>query len=228
MRRFFSSCFVMALLACNSTGMSSGPGTGNDASSSSSTSSSADCPLEARALAPGENTAYGFTLAQFVAAVEGERRAVLAWDGGPMDTPPKGGKTALTVTIRRTGEGTYLVPVTAAPSGACQPKVRVPVEVRFVTADGGFDETWTATAGLAAGPVFQLNGHFSIDLLAMPARGTFRIAPRTLGPGENAVLLLGCTVGADTISGTILAGVERRSDGGSSGAGNVVARWGPP
>jgi len=110
---------------------------------------------------PDDSTVVGVTGAQVLATLEGERTGVLRWtrdaEGGGCG--PDGGSaqpnelvTEVTIDVTAVGEVVRQIESSPRYSGpslppACAaPRLELDVELRMVTADGAFDEVWSAVA----------------------------------------------------------------------------------
>jgi hypothetical protein len=194
----------------------------------------AECAYEPAAASPDEvMRALGFSLAQLRSTVAGERQAPLRWvnaDPTVLETFPPPQETQLTMTVTPTGEPRFLA---ARRVGGrdnerllCLPAAEIAADVRFTTADGGFDESWSVVLRASGGTGGAPGARFSVDLLAKPVKGSFRAAWRDLRPGETQALQLSGEVSAAGSSGTV--DITRMIQMGNmgEGSGTSAARWG--
>ena len=192
----------------------------------------AACVYEMKAVGADETTPLGFSLAQLRSSVAGTRQAALTWinaDPSVLETFPAPQETSLTITALASREGRYLE---ARREGggqqrlACLGRAEIDGEVRLVTADGGFDDSWPVVfqASLASGSTPQAS--FDVDLLASPAKGTFRARWKNLEPGETQSLRIQGQVGTATTSGQVNISRMLTRNGTGNGGGTWAARWG--
>jgi hypothetical protein len=184
-------CTALASASCSSSGGSSngaGPGDGgarqdasgadasrssdDDASGSSSGSDAmGGCMYAETSIGVNDMTPLGVTPAALIAMVSGTHLATLTWAGGVQDvtvTPPPG-TTALTIDVTPMTDPIFY---DQSSGTLCAPgALTIPATVRFVTADGGFNETWQVSLSSNDGKSLT----FTRDLLATPPTGTFRV-----------------------------------------------------
>lgn len=120
-----------------------------------------DCVDDVVELGLDEATVVGFTGAQVLATLEGERTGVVHWtwdaEGGECDsdsgTPALGDLvTDVTIEVTSNAQGVRQIESTprysgpSAPPSCAAPRLEFDVDLRVATGDGGFDETWSAVA----------------------------------------------------------------------------------
>jgi hypothetical protein len=107
------------------------------------------CNYVTTRVALNDVTAAGVSPARFAAMVKGTHLATLTWGPTPSSefSVSPTGTTALTVTVT-TMDSRWTI--TDAGGGLCAPgTIEVPATVSFVTADGGFNETWAVSLAAA-------------------------------------------------------------------------------
>lgn len=114
----------------------------------------ARCVETSRTLEVDEETPYGPTAAEVLAAVEGERTGTLTWRGGSeeMEVSPAEGTTEVTVAFThdpQDDEVRYVDSVQEGGSGterlACASWLEIDGTLTMRTADGSLDESWGVT-----------------------------------------------------------------------------------
>lgn len=175
MKRSLSVSTLLMSAAIFSVGGSSGcsansASTGSAADASESLGSG-QCTFTDRPIGLSDSTPLGVSAADLLAYVSGTRFATLTWGTSPDPS----------VTVYPTGTTTLTIDVTPmdgaitysqADGGLCGPgTLTIPATVHFVTADGGFNETWQESLSSFDGQSLT----FSHDLQRTPPAGSFRV-----------------------------------------------------
>lgn len=174
-------------------------------------------------------TPLGVTPATLLGYVSAHRYATLTWgtpSAGQDVTVTPAGTTTLTIDVTPMVNGiTY-----SQPGGQlCGPgSLSVPAVVHFVTADGGFDETWQTTLRSMDGRTLT----FYEDLQSMPPAGTFRVRYTGTQKWDSTDTLLTANFGADGARGDVQYTTEvtvATGPNSGSGGGLIVhaASWVP-
>ena len=172
MKRPLNASFLLVSLILTAGGGCSASSTSNASGPDASESlGSGTCTFTDRPIGLNDSTPLGVTAAQLLAYVSGTRFATLTWGTSPDPS----------VTVYPTGTTTLTIDVTAmdgaitysqADGGLCgRGTLTIPATVHFVTADGGFNETWQESLSSFDGQSLT----FSHDLQRTPPTGTFRV-----------------------------------------------------
>jgi hypothetical protein len=192
----------------------------------------APCVQDTSTPAPGpdDRTGLGFSLNELTAAVTGPRQATMTWhDRRPsIQTTPAASTTALSLEVTPTAPARYIRmrradgPVTP---GGCFDRAEIDAAVRFQTADGAFDETWSVTLVTSLVAAGMPMATWLVDLATHPPRGTFRAMFAALEPDAKVSLRLDGQVFAGRTEGRI--SIEKTIQRGASGfgEGTFVADW---
>jgi hypothetical protein len=174
-------------------------------------------------------TPLGVTPATLLGYVSAHPYATLTWgtpSAGQDVTVTPAGTTTLTIDVTpKVNAITYLQPG----GQLCGPAtLSVPALVHFVTADGGFDETWQTTLRSNDGHTLT----FYEDLQSMSPTGTFRVTYTGGQKWDSTETLLTANFGSDGARGNVQYFTEMTvATGPNSGAagGLVVqaASWVP-
>ena len=127
-------------------------------------------PVTVTPLELDEASPLGFSGAEALETIGGEWTRPLTWG--------KGGETELTLSIAYAGETRYLDRewkgdgAEAEPADDCPDVLELAISVEFTTADGGFAESWTASA-LAPEPSSAWHRH-ELDLDAL--EGSYEVS----------------------------------------------------
>lgn len=121
----------------------------------------------------------GFTAAQVLAAIEGERALTLTWsDDGPTRYDDPGTSVGATLSVAYAGGAVRYVDSEPSEDGdadidlECSPRLEIEVELSFVTEDRVFDESLTVTLTawevgrvewLVPAPPGEVEGSLSVD-----------------------------------------------------------------
>jgi hypothetical protein len=174
-------------------------------------------------------TPLGVTPATLLGYVSDHPYATLTWG-----TPGAGQD----VTVSPAGTTTLTIDVTPMVSGITywrpggqlcgQASLAIPAAVHFVTADGGFDETWQTTLRSTDGQTLE----FDEDLQGMPLAGTFHVTYTGTQKWDSMDTMLTTRFGADGARGDVQYFTEMTVATGpnsGSGGGLVVkaASWVP-
>jgi hypothetical protein len=176
-----------------------------------------------------EMTPLGVTPAMLLGYVSAHPYATLSWG-----TPSAGQD----VRVTPTGTTTLKIDVTPMVSEItywrqvgefCQPgNLSIPAIVHFVTADGGFNETWQTTLLTTDGQTLSLGE----DLQRVPPAGTFRVTYTGTQKWDSTETTLTTTFGAEGARGDVQYFTEMTFATGpnSGGGGGLVvqaASWVP-
>jgi hypothetical protein len=148
-------------------------------------------------LRPEDPVPFGGTVGEVLGLVVGKRRVPLAWERAhaQWEQLPVGTTTMLTLEVTPLPDGIRFArsrwapaPDAGAPvpAGAtlpklfCQSELVIDARVRFVTDDGGFDESWTLEVRAPS----RSEAGYVVDLDRNPPRGALRIRYR--GPERIA------------------------------------------
>jgi hypothetical protein len=172
-----STLVVSSLLAASCSGGGQGDsvkpasgGSANAASEDASESLGGNCTYITQPIGLDDRTSLGVTAAQLLAYVSGTRFATLKWGTSPdpsFAVYPTGSTTLAIDVTPMSGSITD----THADGGLCPGTLAIAATVHFVTADGGFDETWQES-------LFSSDGQsltFYQDLQRTPLVGSFRV-----------------------------------------------------
>jgi hypothetical protein len=219
------------LVACSPASSDSGTHSDGDAALGAGGRSPGNCSEGApQPIGLGDKTPFGVTPAALLAYTSGTRTATLTWGTA---TPEQ------QVTVYPAGTTTLTIDVTPKPGGVAfvQPEggplcgpgtLTVEADVRFRTADGGFDETWHGTLFSNDGQSLTLNE----DLGQTPVSGSFRVTYTGSQAWSSTETLLTATFGAQGARGDVLYTTEMMFSTGpnSGGGGGLIvhaASWVP-